>query len=417
MQVLTIVFVVLLGVSTLVLLWLAGRQIRHVIAHRQQVPADFAQVITLEQHQKGADYTVAKMHLQRWQTVWNGLVVLAWTLGGGLQWVVAQSAATGFSTLWQSVMVVVVWFVLSDVLSLPFEWYRTFVIDERFGFNKSSFALFVRDWAVSLVLNMILGVPLVAGIIWFMTSTGSAWWLWAWGVFMVVQIGILWAQPVIIQPLFNKFTPLTDPQLQERIQGLLQRTGFAGSQIFVMDASKRSGLGNAYFTSFGRTKRVVFFDTLLAQLTPGQAAAVLAHEIGHYKHRDIIKFIGFFMVVSLAGFALLAWVLPQAWFYQSFGVFEPQMGAALVLLLMVAPIAGFIFTPLQSAFTRSIEYAADAYAVRHTNADDMVGALVALYRDNAGTLTPDPLYVAYHYSHPPGSARIGHIRSLSTEHA
>ncbi len=417
MQVLTIVFVVLLGVSTLVLLWLAGRQIRHVIAHRQQVPADFAQVITLEQHQKGADYTVAKMHLQRWQTVWNGLVVLAWTLGGGLQWVVAQSAATGFSTLWQSVMVVVVWFVLSDVLSLPFEWYRTFVIDERFGFNKSSFALFVRDWAVSLVLNMILGVPLVAGIIWFMTSTGSAWWLWAWGVFMVVQIGILWAQPVIIQPLFNKFTPLTDPQLQERIQGLLQRTGFAGSQIFVMDASKRSGLGNAYFTSFGRTKRVVFFDTLLAQLTPGQAAAVLAHEIGHYKHRDIIKFIGFFMVVSLAGFALLAWVLPQAWFYQSFGVLEPQMGAALVLLLMVAPVVGFVLTPIQSAFTRSIEYAADAYAVRHTNADDMVGALVALYRDNAGTLTPDPLYVAYHYSHPPGSARIGHIRSLSTEHA
>lgn len=417
MQIVTIIFVVMLGISTCVLLWLAGRHIRHVTAHRQQVPADFVQVITLEQHQKGADYTVAKTHLQWWQTVWNGLVVLAWTVGGGLQWIVTQSEATGVGVLWQSVMIVVAWFVVSDVLSLPFEWYRTFVIDDRFGFNKTTLALFVRDWVVSLVLNMILGVPLVAGIIWFMTSTGSAWWLWAWGVFMVVQIVILWAQPVIIQPLFNKFMPLTDPQLQERIQGLLQRTGFAGSQIFVMDASKRSGLGNAYFTSFGRTKRVVFFDTLLAQLTPGQATAVLAHEIGHYKHRDIIKFIGFFMVMSLAGFWLLAWVLPQAWFYQSFGVLEPQMGAALVLLLMVAPIAGFIFTPLQSAFTRSIEYAADAYAVRHTNADDMVGALVALYRDNAGTLTPDPLYVAYHYSHPPGSARIGHIRSLDAENA
>ncbi|MFN5059166.1 MAG: M48 family metallopeptidase [Chloroflexota bacterium] len=412
MHIVTILFLVMLGLSTAVLMWLATRQMRHVGAHRHAVPADFAQVITLEQHQKGADYTIAKTALERWQTLWNAVVVVGWTIGGGLQWVVTQSAMSGLTAFWQSVLVVVVWFVVSDVLSSPFEWYRTFVIDERFGFNKNTPALFVRDWVLSLVLNMLLGVPLVAGILWFMMSAGDMWWLWAWGVFMVVQIGILWAEPVIIQPLFNKFTPIADDVLRDRIQGLLQRTGFAGSQIFVMDASKRSGLGNAYFTSFGRTKRVVFYDTLLAQLTPGQAEAVLAHEIGHYKHRDIIKFIGFFMLVSLVGFGLLAWLLPQAWFYQAFGVAEPHMGAALVLLMLVAPVFSFVFQPVMSWFTRTIEYAADAYAVKHTNNDDMVGALVALYRDNAGTLTPDPLYVTYHYSHPPASARIGHIRSL-----
>ena len=415
MHTVTLIFLVLLLAHTGVLLWLSWRQTRHVIAHRGAVPQAFAQVITLEQHQKAADYTVAKGALERVQIGLTAVTTLIWTLGGGLQWL-QHVWSVWAEPLWTGTALIVSWMVLGSLVNIPLRIYRTFVLEERFGFNKSTPTTFVTDLLKSLVLTVLIATPIVALVLWLMAGLGAWWWLAVWAVLNLFQLIGIWIYPAVIAPLFNTFTPLPDGEIAQRVAQLLARTGYVARGLFVMDASRRSGHGNAYFTGVGRTKRIVFFDTLLTQLTPAQVEAVLAHEIGHDQHRHIIKMIVMNAVATLAGLAVLAWLLPQAWLYAGLGVNEPSMAVALVLFLLVVPVATFMFDPLLSAWSRRMEFEADAYAVAHTNGTDMIGALVSIYRDNAGTLTPDPLYAAYHYSHPPASERIAGIAAKDTHH-
>jgi len=407
----TLLFLGLLSAHTALLLWLSWRQSRHVAQHRGAVPSAFAAVITLAQHQKAADYTVAKGALERVEIVVSALLTLGWTLGGGLEWL-QQRWSTLTDPLWAGTALMVSWLLISTVLRIPLRIYRTFVIEERFGFNNATPRTFGSDALKSLVLTLVIATPVVAVVLWLMAGLGAWWWLAVWVVLNLFQLVGIWLYPAVIAPWFNTFTPLPAGELSARVAGLLARTGYVAGGLFVMDASRRSGHGNAYFTGVGRTKRIVFFDTLLAQLTPAQVEAVLAHEIGHDQHRHISKMIVMNAVATLAGLAVLAWLLPQAWVYAGLGVSEPSLAVALVLFLLVVPVATFMIDPLLSAWSRRMEFEADAYAVAHTNADDMVGALVSIYRDNAGTLTPDPLYAAYHYSHPPASERIGAMQSL-----
>ncbi len=402
----TLIFVGLLVAHTTLLMWLSWRQTRHVRAHRGAVPAAFAAVITLEQHQKAADYTVAKGMLERVDIVLGALITLAWTLGGGLNWL-QQLWQPLTDPLWAGTALLVSWMLIGSLVRIPLRIYRVFVLEERFGFNKSTPATFVGDFVKSFVLTLVIATPVVAVVLWLMAGLGAWWWLAVWAVLNLFQLVGIWLYPAVIAPWFNTFTPLPDGEIAQRVAALLARTGYVARGLFVMDASRRSGHGNAYFTGVGRTKRIVFFDTLLEQLTPAQIEAVLAHEIGHDQHRHIIKMIVMNAVATLVGLAVLAWLLPQPWFYAGLGVAQPSLAAALVLFLLVVPVATFMVDPLLSAWSRRMEFEADAYAVTHTNADDMIGALVSIYRDNAGTLTPDPLYAAYHYSHPPASERIG----------
>ncbi len=411
MTIVTLIFLGLLLTHTMLLLWLSWRQSRHVAQHRGAVPSAFTAVITLEQHQKAADYTVAKGTLERVEILASALITLGWTLGGGLQWLQQQWSIVA-NPLWAGAALMVSWLVLSSLLRIPFRLYRTFVIEERFGFNKATPVTFVSDTLKSLVLTLVIATPVVALVLWLMAGLGAWWWVAVWVVLNLFQLVGIWLYPAVIAPWFNTFTPLPAGELSARVEDLLARTGYVARGLFVMDASRRSGHGNAYFTGIGRTKRIVFFDTLLAQLTPAQVEAVLAHEIGHDQHRHISKMIVINALATLAGLAVLAWLLPQAWFYADMGVAEPSLAVALVLFLLVVPVATFMVDPLLSAWSRSMEFEADAYAVAHTNTTDMVGALVSIYRDNAGTLTPDPLYAAYHYSHPPASERIGAMQSL-----
>ena len=412
MNTITFEFLGLLTAHTGLLWWLSWRQSQHVLRHRGAVPQSFARVITLEQHQKAADYTVAKGALERVDILFGAGMTLVWTLGGGLQWLLHGWRFLA-EPLWQGTALIVSWIVLSSLVNIPLRIYRTFVLEERFGFNKSTPTTFVTDLLKSLLLTVLIATPIVALVLWLMAGLGEWWWLAVWAVVNLFQLIGIWLYPAVIAPWFNTFTPLPEGEITARVSGLLARTGYVARGLFVMDASRRSGHGNAYFTGVGRTKRIVFFDTLLTQLTPAQVEAVLAHEIGHDQHRHIIKMIVMNAVATLAGLAVLAWLLPQSWFYTGLGVAEPSMAVALVLFLLVVPVATFMLDPLMSAWSRRMEFEADAYAVTHTNSTDMVGALVSLYRDNAGTLTPDPLYAAYHYSHPPASERIGAMQRHS----
>lgn len=406
MPTVTLIFLGLLASHTALLLWLSWRQSRHVAHHRGAVPTAFTRVITLEQHQKAADYTVAKGALERVEIIVSAVITLVWTLGGGLSWL--QQGWSGVADpLWAGAALLVSWLIIGTLLRIPLRLYRTFVLEERFGFNKATPTTFVSDLLKSLVLTLVIATPVVAVVLWLMAGLGDWWWLAVWVVLNLFQLVGIWLYPAVIAPLFNTFTPLPAGEIAARVAALLARTGYVAGGLFVMDASRRSGHGNAYFTGVGRTKRIVFFDTLLTQLTPAQVEAVLAHEIGHDQHRHIIKMIVMNALATLLGLAVLAWLLPQPWFYAELGVAEPSLAAALILFLLVVPVATFMIDPLLSAWSRRMEFEADAYAVTHTNADDMVGALVSIYRDNAGTLTPDPLYAAYHYSHPPASERIG----------
>ncbi|NJD36285.1 MAG: M48 family metallopeptidase [Betaproteobacteria bacterium] len=413
----TVIFLAALALSTGLRVWLDLRHLQHVRAHRHRVPADFVGRIELADHQKAADYTAAKMRLGLIEIVIDTLVLLMLTLGGLLGWIDQALRNALGSGYWHGLALFACAGLLGFVVGLPASLYRTFRIEARFGFNKLTWPLWFADLAKGAALTVLIGGPLLFAVLWLMDAMGRNWWLYVWLVWLATNLLILFLYPTLIAPLFNKFTPLEDASLKQRIEALLARCGFASSGLFVMDGSKRSAHGNAYFTGFGRAKRIVFFDTLLAKLAPEEIEAVLAHELGHFRHRHVIKRIALSGVLSLAFLWVLGQLIDQPWFFAGLGVgagdTASSMGTAMGLLLfsMVLPVFLFPLAPLTSALSRRHEFEADAYAVQQTAAGDLINALVKLYRDNAATLTPDPLHSLFHDSHPPASQRIARLHA------
>ncbi len=424
----TLVFAALLVAGLMVKYWLTTRQIRYVAQHRNAVPAAFAQNITLAAHQKAADYTLTKSRFGLLELAFGAAVLVGWTLLGGLDllntWLLGV-IGNSYAGLAQQLALFVSFAVIGSIIELPFTLYQTFVIEERFGFNKMTFKLWLADGIKSSLIGALIGLPLAALILWLMGAAGSLWWLWTWCVWMGFNLLLLVLYPTVIAPMFNKFKPLEDETLKARVTALMQRCGFAAKGLFVMDGSKRSGHANAYFTGFGASKRVVFYDTLLAKLSPAEVDAVLAHELGHFKHKHVIKRIVAMFAMSLAGFALLGWLSTQVWFYTGLGVMPnsaltttfssslvggvPNNALALLLLMMAMPAFTFFISPLFAQLSRKHEFEADAYAIQQTAGSDLASALLKLYEDNASTLTPDPLFVKFYYSHPPASERLARI--------
>jgi len=410
---LTLAFAAFLLAGIAVKFWLASRQIRHVARHRAGVPAAFQGTVSLAAHQKAADYTVARTRFGMLELAFGAAVLLAWSLLGGLdalnRWLLAL-LGPGMA---QQLALMAGFALIGGAAELPFTLYHTFVIEERFGFNKMSLKLWLADLAKSMVLGAVIGLPIAALILWLMGAAGRTWWLWAWGAWMAFNLLLLVIYPTFIAPLFNKFRPLEDESLKARVTALMQRCGFAAKGLFVMDGSRRSAHANAYFTGFGAAKRVVFYDTLLAKLSPGEVDAVLAHELGHFKHRHIVKRIAGLFALSLLGFALLGWLATQAWFYSGLGVRPNLEGGndalALLLFLLAVPVFSFFLSPLMALVSRRHEFEADAYAVRQTSGRELSSALLKLYEDNASTLTPDPVFVTFYYSHPPASERLARM--------
>lgn len=402
----------LLAVS-LTRLWLTGRQIRHVAWHRGAVPAAFAQRVDLPSHQKAADYTLAKLQWGMVEGAWGTAVLLGWTLLGGLDALNLGLRAWLGEGLVQQLALLTAFALVGGLLELPLGWHHTFRLESRFGFNKTSPALWWSDLLKSALLGAAIGLPLAALVLWLMQAAGPAWWLWAWAVWLGFNLLMMVIYPLWIAPLFNRFEPLQDDSLKTRATALMAKAGFQAQGFYVMDGSRRSAHANAYFTGFGAARRVVFYDTLLAQLTPAEIDAVLAHELGHFKHHHIPKRVGVMALVSLVGFALLGWLSNQAWFYTGLGVSPslsgPNDALALILFMSVLPLWGFFVTPIMSGWSRRHEFQADAYASGLTNAADLASALVKLYKDNASTLTPDPLYARFHYSHPPAPERLARL--------
>jgi STE24 endopeptidase len=410
---LTILFVVLLLVMLGVRIWLSTRQIKHVLAHRDTVPEEFAKKIGLPSHQRAADYTVAKVRLKMLEMVFDAAVLIGLTLMGGLQYIDTLTSNVTSHALLRQVLLVMSVFMLLGVLGIPFALYKQFKLEAHFGFNRMTLKMFASDTIKEALLGALLGVPLIAAVLWLMAEAGTLWWLWAWALWTGFSLLVAFIFPTWIAPLFNKFTPLDDTALAERIQELANRCGFTLSGLFVMDGSKRSAHGNAYFTGFGRARRIVFFDTLLARLTPNEIIAVLAHELGHFKHRHILKRMITMFIGSLIFFALLGWVATQSWFYTDLGVI-PQMGTrndamALLLFFLVVPIFTFGLTPIRSWLSRRDEFEADRFARDQSSAEELINALVKLMDDNASTLTPDPVHSAFYDSHPPAAIRIRHL--------
>ena len=416
----TLLFAALLVLGLLTKFYLATRQIRHVAQHRNQVPAAFASTISLPSHQKAADYTIAKTRLGMLEMAFAAALLLGWTLLGGidtLNQVVMRSGLADYGTLVPQLALLAAFGLISGLLDLPFTLYKTFRLEERFGFNKMTLKLYLADLVKSTVVGAVVGLPIVALILWLMGSAGTLWWLWTWVVWMGFNLLVLVLFPTVIAPLFNKFKPLDDEALKARVTALMQRCGFAAKGLFVMDGSKRSAHANAYFTGFGAAKRVVFYDTLLKQLNPAEVDAVLAHELGHFKHKHIIKRIGVMFAMSLVGFALLGWLSTQVWFYTGLSVRPNLTGSndalALLLFLMVVPLFSFFISPLMAQSSRKHEFEADAYAISQTDGRDLQSALLKLYKDNASTLTPDPVFVKFYYSHPPASERLGRMSPMT----
>ena len=406
----SVLFVVFLLLTLSLRTWLAARHIRHIARHRASVPAEFAPKVPLAAHQKAADYTVAKTRLGLIGTLWGAIVLIGFTLMGGLQLLsLAILPFTGPGLMHQLVLVVA-FAVIASVLDLPLDWYRQFVLEQRFGFNKMTPGLWLGDLVKSTFVGALIGLPLLWVVLKLMEASGQLWWLYTWFVWSGFQLLMIAFYPTVIAPLFNKFTPLADVSLKARIDGLMTRVGFASRGLFVMDGSKRSAHGNAYFSGFGRAKRIVFFDTLLSRLEPQEIEAVLAHELGHFKLRHIVKRLITMFAMSLAFLALLGYLKGQAWFYTGLGVL-PFMnasndGMALILFILVLPVFTFVLAPLSSITSRKHEFEADAFAAQHTDHRDLVSALVKMYEDNASTLTPDPLHSAFYDSHPPASVRV-----------
>jgi STE24 endopeptidase len=412
----TLVFSAALVLGLLLKLYLSSRQIRHVSLHRDTVPRAFAATISLASHQKAADYTLTKARFGLLELAFGSALLLGWTLLGGLDTLnqaLVGSALAQWGPLATQMALVAGFGLISGALDLPFTLYSTFRIEERFGFNKMSLQLWLADLLKSTLVGMVIGLPIVALILWLMNSAGPLWWLWAWAVWMGFNLLVLVLYPTVIAPIFNKFKPLEDDSLKARVTALMQRCGFAAKGLYVMDGSKRSAHANAYFTGFGAAKRVVFYDTLLKQLTPAEVDAVLAHELGHFKHKHIIQRIVMLFAMSLAGFALIGFLSQQLWFYTGLGV-RPNLGApndalALLLFMLAVPLFSFFISPLMAQLSRQHEFQADAYAALQTDGRDLASALLKLYQDNASTLTPDPVFVKFYYSHPPASERLARM--------
>ena len=416
---LSLLFATAVALQWLLRVWLVSRQVRHVATHRGAVPPAFAHRISLSAHQKAADYTLAKAKVSLIDITLSAAVLLCWTLLGGLDWLNRWLLASMGPGLWQQLALLACFAVISALIELPLSLYQTFRLEQRFGFNQMTPGLWLSDLLKSTLVAAIIGLPLAALILWLMGGAGPLWWLWAWGAWTAFNLLLMWIFPSFIAPLFNKFEPLADEGLKSRVTQLMERCGFAAKGLFVMDGSRRSAHANAYFTGFGNSKRVVFFDTLLRQLSPGEVEAVLAHELGHFKHKHISKRMVLMFGVSLLGFALLGWLSQQLWFYTGLGVsvlLGPNIDVAaennalaLLLFMLAVPVFSFFVTPLMSAMSRRDEFEADAYAMQQADGAQLASALLKLYEDNASTLTPDPWYVSFYYSHPPAVDRLARM--------
>jgi STE24 endopeptidase len=413
----SVAFAAAIVLSVLLKFWLATRQMRHVAQHRNAVPAAFAASVPLAAHQKAADYSLARGRFGLLTLAWGTAVLLGWTLLGGLDslngWV-RDAVHPGWGGLPYQLALLAAFGLIGSVLDAPFEIWDTFRIEQRFGFNRTTWKLYLADTLKGLVVGAVIGLPLAAVVLWLMASAGVWWWLWAWGVWVGFQLLMLLIYPTVIAPIFNKFEPLTDTSLADRVKALMVRCGFAAKGLFVMDGSRRSAHSNAYFTGLGAAKRVVFYDTLLKRLTPDEVEAVLAHELGHFKLKHVPKRMISMFALSLAFLALLGWISQQQWFYVGLGV-SPNLGApndalALILLMMALPPFGFLVTPLAAALSRKHEFEADAYACDKADGQALASALVKLHEDNAGTLTPDPVYARFYYSHPPAAERLAALK-------
>lgn len=413
----SLIFLVALLASTTLRLYLATRQLRHVRAHRDAVPEAFRHAITREEHEKAAAYTAARVRLSVASTLLDATLALGFTLGGGLDWCARLVASLGLSPLAGGVLLVALVTVVSSAASLPLSIASTFGVEARFGFNKTTPALFVQDLAKGALLSALIGLPLVALVLWLMGAMGEWWWLYAWLAWSGFNLLLMVIYPTLIAPLFNRFTPLSDEALKARIEALLARTGFKSRGVYVMDGSRRSSHGNAYFTGFGAARRIVFFDKLLEQLEPAEVEAVLAHELGHFHHKHILRRMVFTFALSLGFLWLLDQLMDAAWFYQGLGVAQPGTAVALLLFFLAVPAFTFPLTPLMSVSSRRHEYQADDFAAREASADALVSALTKLYRDNASTLTPDPLYSAFYDSHPPAALRVAHLKRQQGDQA
>jgi STE24 endopeptidase len=416
----TALFVVALLASLGVRLWLSARQVSHVRAHREATPSAFADRVDAASHRKAADYTIAKQRLGMLEASTDAVVLAALTVGGGLASLVAATQTLAIPPILRDLLLLVGVAFVSGLASLPFSWWRTFHIEERFGFNRTTVAVWTSDLMKGIAVGVALGAPLALLVLWLMRGAGAWWWLYAWLAWMAFQLLVLVLYPTVIAPLFNKFSPLPAGDARERIERLLARCGFRASGLYVMDGSKRSGHGNAYFTGFGRAKRVVFFDTLLTRLAPDEIEAVLAHELGHFRLRHVLKRIIWSAVLSLGLLALLAWLARAAWFYTGLGIADAHVadamqrpGVALALFMLALPVFTFALAPLMAAYSRRHEFEADRFAAEQASAGALVTALIKLYEDNAATLTPDPLHSAFYDSHPPAAVRVARLQSPS----
>ena len=409
----SVALAVVLLANLLTKLWLSGRQVRHVAQHRQAVPTTFAHTISLDAHQKAADYTLAKARVGLIDMALDAVLLMGWTLLGGLDALNQLTLNWLGAGMTQQLVLVVSFALIGGLIGLPLTLYQTFGIEQRFGFNNTTPSLWVSDMLKGLLVGLVLGLPILALVLWLMDTGGAIWWLYAWGALVAYQLLVMWIAPNVIMPLFNKFTPLEDTTLKERVTALMNRAGFTAKGFFVMDGSRRSAHSNAFFTGLGSAKRVVFFDTLLAQLNADEMEAVLAHELGHFKHRHILKMMLTSFAFSLGGLALLGWLSQQVWFYTGLGV-SPNLNSsnsalALLLFMLTLPLVTFFVSPLSARRSRRFEFEADAYAVANSNAQALGSALLKLYQDNASTLTPDPWFVTFYYSHPPASQRLARI--------
>jgi STE24 endopeptidase len=418
---LSLAFAAALLASMLVKFWLSTRQMRHVAAHRSRVPEPFAGRIDLEAHQRAADYTLAKGRLGLLSMAFGAALLLGWTLLGGLDVLnvaVRDALQPRFGDMAYQLALLGVFALIGGALDLPFDLVSTFRVEQRFGFNRMTWRLYLVDLVKGALIGALIGLPIAALVLWLMHAAGALWWLWAWGAWMGFNLAILVLYPSVIAPLFNKFEPLADTALKARVQALMARCGFTARGLFVMDGSRRSAHANAYFTGLGAAKRVVFFDTLLAKLTPGEVEAVLAHELGHFKHRHVPQRIAAMFALSLLGFALLGWLSSRAWFYTGLGV-QPNLAVpndalALLLFALALPVFAYFVSPLFAQLSRRHEFEADAYACAQASGSDLAAALLKLHEDNAATLTPDPLYVRFYYSHPPASERLAALQAAGT---
>ena len=414
------VFVIAVALTLWLRLWLATRQIAHVRAHRVATPPAFAARVDDAAHRKAADYTIAKQRFGIVESIVDAALLLALTQGGALAWLFVATQELALPPLLRDVLLLCGVALIGGVVSLPFSWWRTFRIEERFGFNRTTLATWLADLAKGLAVGAALGLPLAFVVLWLMRSAGAYWWLFVWIAWMAFQLLVLVLYPTVIAPLFNRFSPLPAGAARERIERLLARCGFTASGLFVMDGSKRSGHGNAYFTGFGRAKRVVFFDTLLARLAPEEIEAVLAHELGHFRLRHVVKRLIWSSAFSLLLLGLLAWLAQSPWFYAGLGIPAADVqtamtrpGVALALFMLALPVFTFVLAPLAAAYSRRHEFEADAFAARHASASALVAALIKLYEDNAATLTPDPLHSAFYDSHPPAAIRVARLVALA----